>query len=69
MNKFVDVIDQWPTMAMLASDTGISYDRVKKWRQRNSIPADAWKSVLRAARRRGYKVKATDLIQLASNAE
>ena len=56
--KFTDhrsIIDQWPSRAELAKDMGVSYDSTKKWRQRNSIPADYWLKIVRHAIKRDIR--------------
>lgn len=47
-----DIIDSWPSRTVMAEDVGASYDTVKKWFQRNSIPAEYWLKVVRHAIKR-----------------
>jgi hypothetical protein len=46
------IIDAWPSRADLAADMGVSYDTVKKWHQRNSIPSHWWTRLVRHAIKR-----------------
>lgn len=54
MNTFTDVINRWETVADFAADLCIPYQTGAAWRQRNSIPAQRWGSVVSAAAKRGF---------------
>jgi len=49
----------------MAADVQVEYDTVRKWKDRNNIPAWMWFDVLRAAKRRKIALDALDLIVLA----
>ena len=67
METFTDIIDLWPSTAVLAEDLGEKPARVRKWRQRNSIPSSEWVAIIDAAKRRKLRgVTAEKLTQLAS---
>lgn len=59
-----NLIDQWPVRRDLASDLGVTVDRVNKWVRVESIPARYHAGLLRAAWRRGYSVSAEDLVRM-----
>lgn len=65
IRTFRDVIDLWPSAAELALAIGTSAEAVKKWRQRNSIPAEWWMSIVKSAPG-GAHVTADVLASLAS---
>lgn len=52
------LISLWPkpSAKTLAADIGENYETVRKWRTRDSIPADRWLAVEQAARQRGLRV-------------
>lgn len=63
---FVDIIRRWPTMADLADDLDLPYERVKMWRVRNSIRAKYWPAIVDAAARRGYVDITTEVLTMAA---
>jgi hypothetical protein len=67
VESFTDVVNQWPSMGDMADDMQANYDTIRKWRDRNSIPAPMWFEVLRAAKRRKIALDAEDLVMLARN--
>ncbi len=68
MRSYRDVIDQWPSVSELASDIGEKAFTVRKWRTRNSIPAEKWDALLKAAKKRGFSMNADQLMKLAAAA-
>ena len=62
---FKAAIDLWGSPINLGEDLGVSVERVRKWRQRNSIPGEYWLPVVEAAKRRGYKVSLLALATIA----
>ena len=68
MESYRDIIDAWPSRRALAEDLGVDYETVKKWRQRDSIPAAHWPALVKAARRRKVRVTLTLLVDLAADA-
>lgn len=50
VQNFRDVIDLWETAEALAADIGATAPQVRKWKQRDSIPADWWLRVVAAAK-------------------
>lgn len=68
MHTYRDVIDSWPSISDLASDIGEKPVTVRKWRTRNSIPADKWEALLKAAKKRAIKIDAAQLTKLAAAA-
>lgn len=51
---FAELIDRWPRMADLATETNQPYERVKAWRRNNSIKPKYWPAVKTAAWARGW---------------
>jgi hypothetical protein len=43
------IIELWPSPTDMAADVGANPEAVRKWRQRNSIPANFWAAVARSA--------------------
>lgn len=52
-HAFSDIIALWPAPGALADDIGVSEHRVRKWRERDSIPGEWFAAVASAARSRG----------------
>lgn len=67
--SFCSVIDLWPTREAMAVDVGASSEAVRKWVQRDFIPAEWWTSVLRTDRAKSAGVTADLLAKLASHFE
>lgn len=55
MNSFSEVVGAWETVAIFADDVGVPYVTAAAWRQRNSIPAQRWSAVVKAAQKRGIE--------------
>jgi hypothetical protein len=66
MKNYSEVINLWPSVAELASDTGKSEEAVRKWKERKKIPSSNWSEVAEAAAKRNFPV---DLQLLASLAK
>jgi len=64
MNTFRSLIDLWPSLGELAKDSGQSYETVCKWRQRDSIPAIHWMTIIQAAKKRHIYVSAESLASM-----
>jgi uncharacterized protein YjcR len=68
MRTFKEVIDLWPSVDELAEDLGKKPNTVRKWRVRNSVPADEWMRLIQSARARGIeRVNADALAKIASS--
>lgn len=64
--SFRAVVALWPTQEALAIDVGASHESVKKWAQRDFIPADWWSSLLSTRTARGAGISADLLTALAA---
>ena len=60
--NFRDIIDCWPDTYALAEDVGYKQDSVRKWRERNSIPVEAWAAMLNSKTARKKGITAVKLI-------
>lgn len=75
MSSFREVIDLWPTPVALAQDltemrgVEVSVYRVRKWRERDSIPADYWQAVINAGSKRGFQITPGQLTQIADGGQ
>lgn len=66
METFRDVISRWPTVPSMGVDAGVGERTAFSWWQRDSIPADRFAAIIRAARLRGYEgVTAERLAEIA----
>lgn len=65
-NSFRGVIDLWGSPDALAIDLGANVEAVRKWRQRDSIPADWWLPLVKLARKRRKKISVELLAALAA---
>lgn len=56
------IIEAWPDRMALAKDVGVGYETAKKWHQRNSIPPEKWREVVRSAIKRDIDGISLDLL-------
>jgi hypothetical protein len=59
---FAALIDRWPSAAEFSRDINVSFDTVRGWRPRNSIPAGYWPDVIAAAQKRGFSDVTVELL-------
>ena len=64
--SFRDVIELFGTPDALAGELGAKAETVRKWRQRNSIPAEWWLPVIEAGARAGKDLSAEQFASIAS---
>ena len=57
MKTHRDIIEQWPTVKMLAEDIGAREGTVRQWQFRYSIPSNQWLNFIEAARKRKIQLK------------
>ena len=62
---FSQLIGQWPTVAEFARDVGQNLEAVKKWKQRDSIPASHWLAVVGAAEAKGISISIEQLAAMS----
>jgi len=63
---FNEFIREWG-VGQMSEELTLPYDTVRKWAERNSIPAHTWHNVLAAAKRVGIKLTADDLVLMAAD--
>lgn len=68
MRTIDDVFKGWPTLTAMAADVGRTRDAVEKWRERKSIPVDAWTPVLNALKRKGIELTSDRLLSMHERA-
>lgn len=61
------IIGLWPSVAALAAELQQKPDTVRKWRVRNSIPADMWLPLVKAAEAHGYPLTLDHLAEIAAS--
>jgi DNA-binding transcriptional regulator YiaG len=66
ISSFRDVIGLWPSHDALASDIGAPVTAVRKWSQRERIPAEWWDSVLSTRTAEAAGITAGVLTKLAA---
>lgn len=66
IRSFEEIIALWPSPEDLAADTGAGIEAVRKWKQRNSIPAEYWLGMVNASERRGFTLTLDDLAATAA---
>lgn len=66
MHSFKDIIAIWPSPDVMAAELGAKSETVRKWRQRDSIPADWWTAIIDAAQTRGATISADMLASFAA---
>lgn len=57
-----DVFGWWKTVPEMAAAVGESHWTVQKWRTRKRIPDEYWTSLIEAARLKGKKLSADELL-------
>jgi len=63
-----DIIALWPHIRSLAEDLGVKEASVRKWKDRDSIPAEYWLPLVAAAERRGIPGVTLELLaQIAAH--
>ena len=66
MHSFREIIGLWDSAEDFAADVQVPGGTARQWRKRNFIPAERWRDVLAAARRRGLsEITEALLIELA----
>lgn len=65
---FREIVELWPSHADMAVDVGAPVTTVRKWSQRNSIPAEWWASLLRTENARTNGITSELLTDLAARA-
>jgi len=66
MRTFRDIIETWPTPDVLATEVGANAEAVRKWRQRDSIPAEWWLPVVNAGKARGIRLSVDEFVTILS---
>jgi hypothetical protein len=64
VSTITDIFKIWGSLAEMAEAIGRGHWTVQKWSQRKSIPSDAWPDVIAAARRKGKKLSAEQLLSM-----
>lgn len=64
MSTISDLFKLWDTITQMADAVDESHWAVAKWQQRGRIPSAAWPKVISAARRKGKKLSADDLLAM-----
>jgi uncharacterized protein YjcR len=64
--SFREIIGLWDSPETLATELGAKVETVRKWRQRNNIPAEWWASIIEAAKARGQSLTADQMTALAA---
>lgn len=62
---FSAIISKWPSKVELARDLGVSAERVSKWSKRESVPPENWRSMIVAAKVRGFNLSIEDMVSAA----
>lgn len=65
MHTFQDLIARWPSVAEFAREIDVQYQTARKMNDRNNIHSEHWEVVLGAARARGIRVSADDLLRMS----
>ena len=66
VRSFRDIIGLFGSPDALAAEIGAKAETVRKWRQRNSIPAEWWLPVIKAAHARGRILTADEMTIIAA---
>jgi hypothetical protein len=67
-NTFRDIIGLWDTPEALAEAINAKPAAVRKWKQRDSIPAVWWAAIIEAAEDRGAAITSDQLTAIAGRA-
>jgi hypothetical protein len=66
--SFRTVIELWPTADAMAAEIGAGTAAVRKWSQRDRIPAEWWNAVLATPRVKQARITAEIMAKLAARA-
>ena len=66
--SFRSIIDLWPSADAMAGEIGAGVAAVRKWSQRDRIPAEWWSDVLAAPRVKKAHITAELMAMLAARA-
>lgn len=61
---FKKIIEMWPNYIALATDLDEVPSTVRKWHERNRVPARVWPAMEKAGRKRGYDISVVQLMDL-----
>lgn len=64
MKTLKDLFACWDTIPDMAAAVGESHWTVAKWKKRKSIPSSAWPAVIKALKRKGKDIGATELLAM-----
>ena len=67
--SFRSIIDLWPSADAMAGEIGAGVAAVRKWSQRDRIPAEWWSAVLATPRVRQARVTAELMALLAARVD
>lgn len=65
-NTFREIVELWPSPDALAEDIGAKFETVRKWRQRDNIPAEWWLPVIDAAKARNLVLTSDQFAAIAA---
>jgi hypothetical protein len=68
MRTIDDVFAEWESLTAMAADVGRTRAAVEKWRERQSIPSDAWTKLIQALRRKGKDLTSDQLLSMHERA-
>ena len=66
VQSFTEIVGLWPSPDAMAVELGAKVETVRKWRQRDSIPAEWWLAIVEAASRQGHQLAIKDMAELAA---
>lgn len=61
-----EIIELWPSIGAICTDTGEKLSTVKQWKYRNSIPSEHWKKLINAAHQRDIELSYKTLAEAAA---
>lgn len=64
VTTFNELFQLWDSIPEMAEAVGKTHWSVKKWKQRGRIPSDDWPAVIAAARAKGKKLSAEQLLSM-----
>lgn len=67
--SFRSIIELWPSADAMADEIGAGAAAVRKWSQRDRIPAEWWNAVLSARRVKKARITAELMTTLAARAD
>lgn len=66
VTSFQEIVELWPSPDAMAAELGVRVEAVRKWRQRDRIPADLWAAIVDTPTARAARVTVVLMASIAA---